>query len=215
MRTSQNSGSSTIPKLGIGRGVSLAHHGERLIENPRLRSKLSCKDSSWLQISNREPMAIFRRAFSLFSGFEPQASSPQNLIANLELEFLLTHSKQRSGTDSNRKFFAIFHRTFPSPRLSRLVTRHSLAQNRLGACEGSPIPPFPWPPCGGRLIETPRLEFPATPTKQITVRNSNRDKTAFFKSVFCRPTLLSCQHRRHRLLASSLEPPASRPAPSL
>ena|ERR1700720_1785747 len=138
MRTWQNSDSSIVPKLGIGRGVSLARHGERLIENPRLRSKLSCKDSSWLQISNRERMAIFRRAFSLFSSFKPQASSLQNLIANLELEFLLTHSKQRSGTDSNRKFFAIFHRTFPGPRSSRLITRHSLAQNRLGACERSP-----------------------------------------------------------------------------
>src|ERR1700746_1248403 len=140
MRTEQNTGCrKTIPKLGIGRGVALARHGERLIENPRLRSKLSCKDSSWLQISNRERMAIFRRAFSLFSRFEPQAASLQNLIANPELEFLLTRSKQRSATVSNRKFLAIFHRTFPSPRPSRLVTRHSLAQNRLRACAGALI----------------------------------------------------------------------------
>src|ERR1700751_2704684 len=125
MRTEQNSACrKTIPKLGIGRGVSLARHGERSIENPRLRSRLSCKDSSWLQISNREPMAIFRRAFSLFSGFEPQASSLQNLIANPELEFLLTDSKQRSAPVSNRKFLAIFRRTFPGLGLSLLVTRH-------------------------------------------------------------------------------------------
>jgi BirA family transcriptional regulator, biotin operon repressor / biotin---[acetyl-CoA-carboxylase] ligase len=97
-----------------------------------------------LHISNRERMAIFRRAFSLFSGFEPQASSLQNLIANPELEFLLTRSKQRSATVSNRKFFAIFHRTFPGLGLSRLITRHLSLITSL-------------------LIETPRLEFPVTP----------------------------------------------------
>ena len=152
MRTEQNSACrKTIPKLGIGRGVSLARHGERSIENPRLRSKLSCKDSSWLQISNREPMAIFRRAFSLFSGFEPQASSLQNLIANLELELHLTGCKTNHMQFSNRKFSAIFHCIPPVPLSNLLVTRHSLAQNRLGACEGSLITAL--------LIETPRLKI--------------------------------------------------------
>jgi len=58
MRSEQNSASTTVPKLGISRGMSLrlgtvraAHRGKRLIENTRLRSKLSCKDSRWLQIS--------------------------------------------------------------------------------------------------------------------------------------------------------------------
>ena len=97
MRTEQNSGSSTIPELGIGRGVSLlpgtvrAYHQPAarkfLIANPRLKFSLSHRKISALEISNRERMAIFRRAFSLFSGFEPPAPSIQNLIANPELEF--------------------------------------------------------------------------------------------------------------------------------
>src|SRR6201981_1545625 len=110
MRTEQNLDRSTIPKLGICRGVSLPPATVRpyhqpatrkfLIANPRLEFSLSHRKISALEISNRERMAIFRRAFSLFSSSEPQASSLQNLIANPELEFLLTHSKQRSATVS-------------------------------------------------------------------------------------------------------------------
>jgi hypothetical protein len=42
-----------------------------LIANARLKSQLSGNDSSRLQISNRERMAIFHRAFLAFSRFEP------------------------------------------------------------------------------------------------------------------------------------------------
>jgi BirA family biotin operon repressor/biotin-[acetyl-CoA-carboxylase] ligase len=168
--------------------VRAAHRGKRLIENARLRSKLSSNDPSRLQISNRERMAICRRTFSLFSSFEPQAPSLENLIANLELEFPLTHSIQRSGIVSNRKFFAIFHRTFPSPRPSRLVTRHPSQITHL-------------------LIETPRLEFPVTPMKQKAVQNPNRDNLATFQLCF------SLQDATHASTAqaspSSFEPQAS------
>jgi len=51
-----------------------------LIANTRLKSELSGKDSSRLQISNRERMAIFHRAFLAFSSFEPPAP-PEALAA--------------------------------------------------------------------------------------------------------------------------------------
>jgi hypothetical protein len=51
-----------------------------LIANRRLKSELSGKDSSRLQISNRERMAIFHRAFLAFSSFEPPAP-PEALAA--------------------------------------------------------------------------------------------------------------------------------------
>ena len=53
---------------------------ELLIANTRLKSGLSGKDSSRLQISNRERMTIFHRAFLAFSSFEPPAP-PEALAA--------------------------------------------------------------------------------------------------------------------------------------
>jgi hypothetical protein len=42
------------------------------------------------------------------SSFKPPASSLQNLIANLELEFRSTHRKISPLKISNRKYIAIF-----------------------------------------------------------------------------------------------------------
>jgi len=53
---------------------------EFLIANTRLKSELSGKDSSRLQISNRERIAIFHRVFLAFSSFEPPAP-PEALAA--------------------------------------------------------------------------------------------------------------------------------------
>jgi hypothetical protein len=73
-----------------------------LIANPRLESKLTSKDSSSLQISNRERMAISRRAFSGFPGFKPPTSRPQNLIVTLESKFPVTRRKQTRNQNPNR-----------------------------------------------------------------------------------------------------------------
>src|ERR1700747_2868729 len=81
MRTWQNSGNSTVPKSGISRSVPLLRRHRRLIENARLTSKLNGNDSSQLQISNRERMAVSRRTFLLLPGLEPQAPSLQTPIA--------------------------------------------------------------------------------------------------------------------------------------
>jgi|SRR5579862_1150629 len=146
MRTWQNSGSSTVPKLGISRGVPLAWPNRRLIENARLRSTLSSRHSSQLRISNRERMAISFRAFSPSSSFQPQTPALRILIANLELEFHLTGCKTNHMQFSNRKFSAIFHSTSPASLSNLLVTRHPLAQSRLGAREGSLTTALPWLP---------------------------------------------------------------------
>ena len=39
---------------------------------------------------------------------QPPSQSAYFLIANLELEFFVSHSKQRTTTLSNRKFIAVF-----------------------------------------------------------------------------------------------------------
>ena len=192
MRTWQNSGRSTVPKLGIGRGVPLPRRRRRLIENARLRSRLSSRRSSQLQISNRERTAISLRAFSPSSSFGPQADNLQILIANLELESRLTGCKTNQMQFSNRKFSAIFHSTSPVSTRSR----HSLVQTRRNARKGRLSPraaslpanghsslPFP-EPCCARLIETPRLKFPVTLNKRTTLQNSNRDKNGTFEIRF-------------------------------
>src|ERR1700690_2571 len=104
------------------------------------------------------------------------------LIANAGLEFLLTPSKQSPLRISNRKWIAFSHSKWcsisnrslrPSAAqvvLSPLVTHRSPARQPKG---GPPDTGEPWPP--RRLTGTPRLEFPATPTKQSPGPISNRD----------------------------------------
>ena len=81
------------------------------------------------------------------------------LIANLELRFLVTRCKQTFQPVSNRKYFAVLGRAFSI--CSSLEPPASSFQT---------------------LIVTPRLEFPATPTKQSLRPNSNRYKTPFLRS---------------------------------
>ena len=209
MRTWQNSGRSTVPKLGIGRGVPLPRRRRRLIENARLRSRLSSRRSSQLQISNRERTAISLRAFSPSSSFGPQADNLQILIANLELESRLTGCKTNQMQFSNRKFSALFHCRLPSPRSTRLVTRLSRAgampakgrlfvQSGLAAREGSLITALPWP-CCARLIETPRLKFPVTLTNAPHYKILIGTKTALSRSVFHRTTLPVATSHKSRI----------------
>src|SRR4029077_7139023 len=178
----------TVPKLGISRGIPLPRRHKLLIENTRLRSKLTSKHSSQLQISNRERMAIRGRNFSLFPSFKPQAFSSKTLIANLELEFEITGCGTNHMQISNRKFSAIFHCRFPSPgRLSSFATRLPRADS---VPAKALITALPWPPCCGPLIETTRLEFPVTPTNTAQYKILIGTKTAFWRSVFHRTPLL-------------------------
>ena len=108
-----------------------APHLKTLIANARLEFNLSHSKENPLQISNRERMAVSQSRFrapaqkgrwstirasklklrfeSRYSSFQLRASSLQNLIANLELEFGLTHTKLSPLRISNRKYFAVFH----------------------------------------------------------------------------------------------------------
>jgi hypothetical protein len=49
-----------------------------------------------------------RQASVAILAAQPPLQSAYFLIANLELEFTATHSKQRTATLSNRKFIAVF-----------------------------------------------------------------------------------------------------------
>jgi hypothetical protein len=134
MRTRQNSASSTIPKLGISRGVPADASSIGILSDQRESKGLS----------HHSPL---------------RHQPSQLLIANLELEFHLTAAKPITCNfliANFRRFFIIVSRAW-----ARVV---SLAQSRLPAREGSLITTLPWPPPGGRLIETPRLKFPVTPT---------------------------------------------------
>jgi hypothetical protein len=99
---------------------------------------------------------------------QSRASVPQQscipptrlLIANLELEFHVNPIRINELKFPNRKYFAIF----------RVRPRHFVASSLATAF----------------LIETPRLEFPATPTKQRPMADSNRDRSGVFGFAFRR-----------------------------
>src|ERR1700757_4356445 len=114
MRTWQNSRNSTVPKLGISPRVPLLHRHRPLIENARLTSRLNGNDSSQLQFSNRERMAISRCNLSRLSNLEPQASSLQTLIETPRLKFpvTLTNATQYKILIGTKTAFSrcVFHR---------------------------------------------------------------------------------------------------------
>jgi hypothetical protein len=94
------------------------------------------------------------------------------LIANLELELNVNPIRINELKFSNRKYFAIFRvalqtSAVPAPASA---ASHSSTQ-RLS-------------PSLQKLIETPRLEFPATPTKQSPLADPNRDKNGLFWLAF-------------------------------
>ena len=103
-------------------------------------------------------------ALSVTRPLTPPNEMPSFLIANARLEFRATPRKQTVAAKSNRKQIAICLLDFHSLRLVSPVTHHL-----------SLITDEPWPP--RRLIETPRLESPPTPTKQSPDIISNRDKS--------------------------------------
>ena len=101
--------------------------------------------------------------------------STRFLIANPELEFHVNPIRINELKFPNRKYFAIFR--------SRRATQHpgslapSSSTQRLVCNFHNPSPLR-------RLIETPRLEFLATPTKQYPSVDSNRDKNGVLSFAF-------------------------------
>ena len=90
------------------------------------------------------------------------------LIANLELELNVNPIRINELKFPNRKYFAIF---------------------RVG------LPQFKQSLATAFLIETPRLEFLATPTKQSPISDSNRDKTRVLRPPWRNRFLRSAFHR--------------------
>jgi hypothetical protein len=118
---------------------------------------------------------LTRRALSQApsSVFQQTCLPPTHfLIANLELDLHVSPIRISELKSPNRKYFAIFRVVFqtsvvPAPASAAL---HSSTQ-RLS-------------PSLQNLIETPRLEFPATPTKQSLLADPNRDKNGVFWLAF-------------------------------
>jgi hypothetical protein len=105
----------------------------------------------------------------------PLTCSSEFLIANARLEIRVTHSKQRTEAESNRKRMAISCLSFSA--FSGSEPQAASLHN-------------PWPPCRGRLIVTPRLEFRATRTKQTSSSISNRYKMHFSRVPQSHPCFL-------------------------
>jgi len=143
------------------------------------------------------------------SSFESPASSLQNLIANLELEFRPTHRKLSLLRISNRKYLAIFDPN--SQARSRAIS--SNFQNGNSSCS-TPIvypelrrahlhPPklsSLQPPASSLqiLIANARLEFHSTRRKLSSLKIPNRERIAilhFAPRPFRRPASPSLQSK--------------------
>jgi hypothetical protein len=105
------------------------------------------------------------------------------LIANLELEFIVSDRKIRPLKISNRKFLAIFPVAFQAhaKQLPETAVSSSSVQ-----CPASSFQ---------NLIETPRLEFPASTTKLSPLSISNRDSMGTFVAT----AISHAHHRTSRL----------------
>jgi hypothetical protein len=119
------------------------------------------------------------------------------LIANLELELVVSDRKTGPLKISNRKFLAIRHVGFQAhPTQLPLSTLSSSSIQ----CLKSPFQ---------NLIETPRLELPATTTKLSPLPISNRDKMATF-IVAALPLAPQLNHLSRRRAE-----PKDRPSPAV
>jgi hypothetical protein len=94
------------------------------------------------------------------------------LIANLELDLHVSPIRISELKFPNRKYFAIF----------RVALQTSAVPAPASAA--SPSSTQRLSPRLQNLIETPRLEFPATPTKQSPLADPNRDKNGLFWLAF-------------------------------
>src|ERR1700722_19936122 len=130
MQARQNSDSSTVPKLGISRGAPLPRRHKRLIENARLRSKLTSNDSSQLEISNRERMGhLSSHALALF---QLRSSSPGPRKSNRKCRCVQhRHPERPTGVEGSLLSPSSAPPTFPtSNRKSGIKTPPNHLQNQ-------------------------------------------------------------------------------------
>ena len=109
------------------------------------------------------------------------------LIANPELESHVSPIRISELKFPNRKYLAVLRVTFQTCA----TPLHASTASPSSIQRPAPSLQNPWSPW--RLIETPRLEFLATPTKPRPMADSNRDKKRLSRSIF----------RRHSRTAST------------
>ena len=105
---------------------------------------------------------------------QPWVPPKHFLIANPELEFHVNPIRINELKFPNRKYFAIFRVAFQTCTLPLLASTPSPSSIQRLA------------PSFQNLIEIPRLESRATPTKQRPTAKSNRDKNVVLWSAFSR-----------------------------
>jgi hypothetical protein len=136
-----------------------------LIANLELKLHVNHIRINELRFSNRKFLAILRPPSRIPSLFEPQGSGFESLIENARLRSRLTPSRISQPEISNRERMAVSHLALSPASLGLLSTRHRPLATAL-------------------LIVTPRLEFPATHTKQNSSSISNRYKPGFFHPAY-------------------------------
>jgi hypothetical protein len=140
------------------------------------------------------------------SSSESQASSLQNLIANLELEFCPTHRKLSPLRISNRKYFAIFH---PNSQARSRATSPNF-QNGNPFCST----PLIYPELRRAHLYPPKLSSlqPQVSSLQILIANARSE----FHSTRRKLSSLKIPNRERIAISQFAPQPLRRPAsPSL
>jgi hypothetical protein len=138
------------------------------------------------------------------SSFEAPASSLQNLIANLELEFRSTHRKLSPLRISNRKYLAIFHPNSQAP--SRVTS--SNFQNGNSFCST----PIVYPELRRTHLHPPKLSSlqPQASSLQILIANARLK----FRSTHRKLRPLKIPNRERITILPFAPRPFRRPASS-
>jgi hypothetical protein len=112
-----------------------ASHGS-LIVTPRLECPATATKQSLGRISNGYKTAVFSSGLPAPAGYRQEPSPPEFLIANLELEFHLTHRKLSALRISNRKFLRVLHTPWSAVLFhSRLYTLTRKRAPRSNPCD--------------------------------------------------------------------------------
>ncbi len=156
-----------------------ASHGI-LIETPRLEFPATATKQRLRPTSNRDKIAVFSSGFPALARNRQQPWPPEFLIANLELEFRITHTKLSPLRISNRKFSPLLRLQFSSPP-------RSISANEWRVTHHSSL---------SVLIHGGAIKIQRNPCKDNNLKISNRRRTGGLRN---REPQLSSRLRSNRI----------------
>jgi len=160
--------------------TSRAASYEFLIVTPRLEFPATATKQRLRPTSNRDKIAVFSSGFPALARNRQQPWPPEFLIANLESEFRITHTKLSPLRISNRKFSPLLRLQFSSPP-------RSISANEWRVTHHSSL---------SVLIHGGAIKIQRNPCKDNNLKISNRRRTGGLRN---REPQLSSRLRSNRI----------------